>query len=137
MESIESKKESPVPTSTEVDEDVLHFLKELNLTELSDIFKSEQLIMEDVIEMSNHDLQLIGVVKHKQRRTILKACEDIKQKTQSKVVTEGSVKKAPERLSSSEVESKYSVVLNKRAARLLIFENFSYLHAFIWYLHVY
>ena len=32
--------------------------------------------------------------------------------------------------------SKYSVVLNERAARLLIFENFSYLHALIKYLHV-
>ena len=31
----------------------------------------------------------------------------------------------------------YSVVLNKRAARLLIFEKFSYLHALIRYLHVY
>ena len=31
----------------------------------------------------------------------------------------------------------YSVVLNKRAARLFIFDNFSYLHALIRYLHVY
>ena len=36
-----------------------------------------------------------------------------------------------------DVELEYSVVLNKRAARLLIFEKFSYLHALIRYLHVY
>ena len=31
----------------------------------------------------------------------------------------------------------YSVVLNKRAARLFVFDKFSYLHALIRYLHVY
>ena len=34
-------------------------------------------------------------------------------------------------------ENEYSIVLNKRAAGLLVFEKFSYLHALIWYLHVY
>ena len=33
-------------------------------------------------------------------------------------------------------ENLYSVVLNKHAARLFIFDNFSYLHALIRYLHV-
>ena len=43
----------------------------------------------------------------------------------------------PDLIHTSITISIYSVVLNKRAARLLIFEKFSYLHALIWYLHVY
>ena len=67
-------------TSIEIDPDVSCFLRDLKLTELSGIFKREQLTMKDIVEMNNNDLLLIGVEKHKQRKAILKACEDLEKK---------------------------------------------------------
>ena len=58
-------------TPIEIDPEVLSFLRDLNLTELSGIFKREQLTVEDILDMNNHELQLIGVEKHKQRKAIL------------------------------------------------------------------
>ena len=49
----------------------LSFLRDLNLAELIGIFQEEQLTMEDILEMNNHELKLIGVEKHKQRKAIL------------------------------------------------------------------
>ena len=66
------KNESLGATPIEIDPEVMSALRDLNLTELSGIFKREQLTVEDILEMNNHDLQLIGVEKHKQRKAILK-----------------------------------------------------------------
>ena len=63
--------ESLGATPIEIDPEVMSFLRNLNLTELSGIFKREQLTVEDILDMNNQDLQLIGVEKHKQRKAIL------------------------------------------------------------------
>ena len=65
------KNESLGATPIEIDPEVLSVLRNLNLTELSGIFKREQLTVEDILDMNNHELQLIGVEKHKQRKAIL------------------------------------------------------------------
>ena len=68
---LKSKNESPETTAIEIDSKVMSFLRDLNLTELIGIFQREQLTMEDILDMNNHELQLIGVEKHKQRKAIL------------------------------------------------------------------
>ena len=67
MERIKKVNESPETTPNEIES----FLRDLNLTELIGIFQREQLTMEDILEMNNNELQLIGVEKHKQRKAIL------------------------------------------------------------------
>ena len=71
MERIKKVNESPETTPNEIDSKVVSFLRDLNLTELIGIFQREQLTMEDILDMNNHELQLIGVEKHKQRKAIL------------------------------------------------------------------
>ena len=72
---LKSKNESPETTPTEIDPEVMSFLRDLNLTELIGIFQREQLTMEDILEMNNNELnsmlKSIGVEKFKQRKAIV------------------------------------------------------------------
>ena len=51
--------------------DVTSFLARINLSELTEIFKSEELGMDDVLNLSNEELKDIGVKKMKHRKLIL------------------------------------------------------------------
>ena len=57
--------------------EVTNFLARLNLSELTEIFKNEELDMDDVVRLNNEDLKDIGVNKLKHRKLIMQETEQL------------------------------------------------------------
>ena len=57
--------------------DVTTFLAHLNLSELNEIFKNEELDMDDLVNLNNEDLKVIGVNKLKQRKLIMQEIQKL------------------------------------------------------------
>ena len=61
-----------------MDKDVVSFLARLSLSDLIGIFEKEELVMEDVMKLSNEDLKDIGVDRLKHRKLIKEEIERMK-----------------------------------------------------------
>ena len=69
-EEAERKKKKGKKTRP-LNQDVASFLARLNLTELSEIFATQELSLEEVLNLTNEELMEIGVVKIMDRKLIL------------------------------------------------------------------
>ena len=52
----------------------------LELTDLADVFAREELTLEDVLDMNDDELKSVGIPLFKQRKAIMRECQDLKQK---------------------------------------------------------
>ena len=68
---VELESNSSMSHHQNLDPHVATFLARLNLTELTEIFKNEELDMDHVVNLSNEELREIGVSKLKHRKLIL------------------------------------------------------------------
>ena len=57
--------------------DLLNLLVRLELTDLADVFEREELTMEDVLDMNDDELKSVGIPLFKQRKAIMKECQDL------------------------------------------------------------
>ena len=78
---------SPSPSTTpqknvapfSLEQDLLNLLERLELTDLADIFAREELTMKDVLDMNDDELKSVGIPLFKQRKAIMRECQDLGQ----------------------------------------------------------
>ena len=63
-----------------LEQELVNLLERLELADLTDIFAREELTMKDVLDMNDDELKSVGIPLFKQRKAIMRECQDLNQK---------------------------------------------------------